>query len=699
MEELPPEVSERLGFYVYLLVDPRTDTPFYVGKGKGGRANIHEWEAILTAPAPDETEKRARIRAIRAAGAEPRIDIVKHGLDDLVRATHLYRPLRFVFFLSPDVWFERRRRASRGERLRLALEELGPIFVKFGQAVSTRRDLIPLDVADELAKLQDRVPPFPGSVARATIERAYGKPVTEVFERFEERPLAAASIAQVHVAQLRDGPEVIVKVLRPGMRAVIVRDLEVLHALAALAHANSSEARRLRVTEIVDEYEKTILDELDLMREAANAAQLRRNFAGSDMLYVPAVYWDYCRPDVMVMERIHGVQISDMAALRAAGTDIRLLAENGVKIFFTQVFRHNFFHADMHPGNIFVMIDDPKKPVYAAVDFGIVGTLDLRDQHYLAENFMAVFDRNYRRVAELHVESGWVPAQTRVDEMESAIRTVCEPIFNKPLKDISFGTVLLRLFDISRRFDMRIQPQLILLQKTLLNVEGLGRQLYPELDIWKTATPFVTWTVEVGTPFWKNWTAFGFVVVRLSGPLAVVTTAPAAFRTSIRTSPLAPAVRVPGKVIAWRVCDCPFRVIRVVNWSTVGSPLVLSPSWFMRNPDGSVIVGTPPVGDAGLYPTVIRYWAAAPVWVGNVISYRFCTPVPPTAVIDAFIGSCGRESGGRTEFCRCLIDGLQKKVSFNDFKRWETAGALGMQVAQSINEKVLDVAVQCRWSE
>ncbi|MFO1425804.1 MAG: ubiquinone biosynthesis regulatory protein kinase UbiB [Steroidobacteraceae bacterium] len=417
--------------------------------------------------------------------------LVRHGLDEFVRETHLYRPLRYAFLLSPWTWFERRRQASRGERLRLALEELGPIFVKFGQAVSTRRDLIPEDIADELARLQDRVPPFDGRIARQIVERAYGKPVTEVFERFEERPLAAASIAQVHVAQLRDGPEVIVKVLRPGMRAVIVRDLEVLHALAALAHSNSSEARRLRVTEIVDEYEKTILDELDLMREAANAAQLRRNFAGSDMLYVPAVYWDYCRPDVMVMERIHGVQISDMAALRAAGTDIRLLAENGVKIFFTQVFRHNFFHADMHPGNIFVMIEDPKKPVYAAVDFGIVGTLDLRDQHYLAENFMAVFDRNYRRVAELHVESGWVPAQTRVDEMESAIRTVCEPIFNKPLKDISFGTVLLRLFDISRRFDMRIQPQLILLQKTLLNVEGLGRDLYPELDIWQTASPIL----------------------------------------------------------------------------------------------------------------------------------------------------------------------------------------------------------------
>ena len=418
--------------------------------------------------------------------------LVRHGLDEFVRETHLYRPLRFVFLASPWTWFQRRRGASRGERLRLALEELGPIFVKFGQAVSTRRDLLPPDIADELAKLQDRVPPFDGRLARETVERAYERPIGEVFSSFDEQPLAAASIAQVHVARFLDGREVIVKVLRPGMREVIERDLEVLHALAALAAANSSEARRLRVTEIVEEYEKTILDELDLMREAANAAQLKRNFAGfGDLLYVPEVYWDWCRVEVMAMERIHGVQISQMQKLRDAGTNIRLLAENGVKIFFTQVFRHNFFHADMHPGNIFVMIDDPARPKYAAVDFGIVGTLDPRDQHYLAENFMAVFDRDYRRVAVLHVESGWVPPDTRVDEMESAIRTICEPIFDKPLMQISFGTVLLRLFDISRRFDMRIQPQLILLQKTLLNIEGLGRDLYPELDIWQTASPIL----------------------------------------------------------------------------------------------------------------------------------------------------------------------------------------------------------------
>jgi len=429
---------------------------------------------------------RVVVRLIEIQGV-----LLRHGLDDYVRAAHLYRPLRFLFFLFPGVWFTRRRQASRGERLRLALEELGPIFVKFGQAVSTRRDLLPPDIAEELAKLQDRVPPFPGAVARQLIEQAYRRPLAEVFSSFTETPLAAASIAQVHTARLPGGQEVVVKVLRPGMRAVIERDLEVLHALADLAQRYSREGRRLRPREVVAEYQKTILDELDLMREAANASQLKRNFATSDLLYVPEVYWDYCRTEVMVMERIHGVPISDLAALKAAGTDIPQLAENGVRIFFTQVFRHNFFHGDMHPGNIFVIVDEPQRPRYAAVDFGIVGTLDPRDQHYLAENFLAVFDRDYRRVAQLHLESGWVPPGTRVDEMESAVRTVCEPIFDRPLKDISFGRILLRLFEISRRFNMQIQPQLILLQKTLLNVEGLGRDLYPELDIWSTASPIL----------------------------------------------------------------------------------------------------------------------------------------------------------------------------------------------------------------
>jgi len=427
--------------------------------------------------------------------------LVRHGLDDFVSATHLYRPLRYLLLALPWTWFARRQGASRGERLRLALEELGPIFVKFGQAVSTRRDLLPRDIADELARLQDRVPPFPGAEARVAIERAYGGPLDARFSEFDETPLAAASIAQVHVARLPDGQEVVVKVLRPGMHAIIERDLEVLESLARLAQRYWPGSERLRPVEVVHEYRKTILDELDLMREAANAAQLRRNFAGSDLLYVPEVYWDLCRTDVMVMERIRGIQISDMAQLRAKGTDFRRLAVNGVEIFFTQVFRHNFFHADMHPGNIFGLADNPARPRYAAIDFGIVGTLDPRDLHYLAGNFLAVFDRNYRRVAELHLESGWVPADTRVDEMESAVRTVCEPIFQKPLKDISFGTVLLRLFEIARRFDMRIQPQLVLLQKTLLNIEGLGRELYPDLDVFQTASPILReWMRERVSP-------------------------------------------------------------------------------------------------------------------------------------------------------------------------------------------------------
>jgi ubiquinone biosynthesis protein len=427
--------------------------------------------------------------------------LVRHRLDDFVRATHLYRPLRFIFFVSPWIWFERRSNLARAVRLRLALEELGPIFVKFGQALSTRRDLLPGDIADELAMLQDKVPPFPGALARSMIEQSYGAALETRFQAFEEVPLAAASIAQVHAAQLPDGREVIVKVLRPGMRSKIAQDLEVMYLIAGMAQRWWIESRRLKPIEIVREYEKTILDELDLLREAANASQLKRNFAGSNLLYVPEIYWDHCRTDVLVMERIRGVPIGDLERLRAAGTDFRRLAQNGVEIFFTQVFRHNFFHADMHPGNIFVLVDDPAQPRYAAVDFGIVGTLELRDQRYLAENFLAVFDRDYRRVATLHVQSGWVPPDTRIDEMESAIRTICEPIFDRPLKEIYFGTVLLRLFEALRRFDGQIQPQLLLLQKTLLNVEGLGRQLYPELDIWQTASPVLrSWMRERMSP-------------------------------------------------------------------------------------------------------------------------------------------------------------------------------------------------------
>src|SRR6202795_2111711 len=427
--------------------------------------------------------------------------LVRHGLDNFVRATHLYRPFRFLVYLSPWTWLQRSIGVTRGERLRLALEELGPIFVKFGQALSTRRDLLPADIADELAKLQDRVPPFDGAIAIASIEKAFGLAVGEIFGSFEPKPLAAASIAQVHVATLKSGREVIVKILRPGMREIIDLDLEVLQYLADLADLYWVEARRLRPADLVREYRKTILDELDLLREAGNASQLKRNFAGSPLLYVPEVYWDYCRVNVMVMERIHGVIVNDLEELRARGTNIRKLAENGVEIFFTQVFRDNFFHADMHPGNIFVQIDDPQNPRYAAVDFGIVGTLQARDQHYLAENFMAFFDRDYARVAALHVESGWVPRGTRVDELETAVRTVCEPIFNKPLKDISFAQVLLRLFETARRFDMQVQPQLILLQKTLFNIAGLGGQLYPELDLWQTAQPYLRrWMRERMSP-------------------------------------------------------------------------------------------------------------------------------------------------------------------------------------------------------
>jgi ubiquinone biosynthesis protein len=425
--------------------------------------------------------------------------VERNGLIDYARGTDLHARLKLIGWLSPWLWFEGRRSGSRGERLRLALEELGPVFVKFGQAISTRRDLLPPDIADELVKLQDRVPPFPGEQARALVEEALGKPVAELFRSFDTEPLAAASIAQVHAAVLQDGREVIVKVLRPDMRAVIARDVAVLHALADLADRHSKEGHRLRPKEVVREYEKTILDELDLMREAANATQLRRNFAGNPKLHVPEVHWDLARTNVM--ERIHGVPIGDLARLRELGTDFRVLAENGVAIFFTQVFRHNFFHADMHPGNIFVLADNPAQPRYAAVDFGIVGSLDPRDQEYLAQNFLAVFNRDYRRVATLHVDSGWVPHDIRVEEMESAIRTICEPIFDKPLKDISFGVVLLRLFEALRRFDARIQPQLILLQKTLFNIEGLGRQLYPDLDIWATASPILReWLREKHSP-------------------------------------------------------------------------------------------------------------------------------------------------------------------------------------------------------
>jgi ubiquinone biosynthesis protein len=422
--------------------------------------------------------------------------LVRHRLDDVVSATHLFRPIAWFFRLMP-----RRRTDTIGVRLRLALEELGPVFVKFGQAVATRRDLLPGDVADELAKLQDQVPPFDSALAVAHIEKVFGQPVDTIYDEFEPTALAAASIAQVHAAQLPDGTPVVVKLLRPGMEKIIRGDLEVLYALADLAERYWQEGYRLRPREVVEEYEKTILNELDLLREAANAAQLRRNFSTSNLLYVPEVYWDYCRPTLMTMERVKGVPINDIATLTSRGTNFKRLAEHGVEIFFTQVFEHNFFHADMHSGNIFVDVEDPDWPRYVAVDFGIVGSLTSRDQRYLAENFLAFFNRDYRRVAQLHINSGWVPANTRVDELEAAVRAVCEPIFNKPLKDISFGIVLLRLFETARRFQMEVQPQLVLLQKTLLTIEGLGRQLYPELDLWQTAKPILeTWMERRADP-------------------------------------------------------------------------------------------------------------------------------------------------------------------------------------------------------
>ncbi len=412
--------------------------------------------------------------------------LVRHGLDEIILATHLFRPVRFVLYLLPWNWF-RQPREPRGVRIRQALEELGPIFVKFGQILSTRRDLLPDDLAIEFAKLQDDVPPFPGAVARRIIEEAYDQPLNEVFGSFDEAPLASASIAQVHTATLLDGREVIVKVVRPGIAKAIQRDIALLKVIADLAERYWSEGPRLRPREVVEDYERTIMDELDLMREAANASQLRRNFQNSPMLYVPEVFWPQTRRNVMVMERIRGIPISDIEGLRRQGIDLKHLSERGVEIFFTQVFTHNFFHADMHPGNIFVSPEGR----YIAVDFGIVGTLTTEDQHYLAGNLLAFFNRDYRKVAELHVQSGWVPKDTRIDQFESAIRSVCEPIFERPLKDISFGRLLLHLFQTARRFNTQVQPQLVLLQKTLLNVEGLGRQLYPELDLWQTAKPFL----------------------------------------------------------------------------------------------------------------------------------------------------------------------------------------------------------------
>jgi len=412
--------------------------------------------------------------------------MMSHGLDEIVLKTHLFRPIRYLAYLSPTYWLQRAKE-PRGVRIRRTLEDLGPIYVKFGQTLSTRKDLLPEDIAEELVKLQDRVPPFSAETARAIIEEQLGQTVEEAFDEFNSQPLASASVAQVHTAKLKSGEQVIVKVLRPDIEGKIHSDVGLLYELARLAERFWSDARRLRAMEVVAEFEKTILDELDLLREAANASAIRNNFKGSDSLYIPEIHWPLTRRKVMVMERIHGVPIGDMQALRAGKADFKKLAERGVEIFFTQVFRDNFFHADMHPGNIFVDLPDK----YLAVDFGIVGSLSDSDQRYLAENFLAFFNHDYRKVARMHIESGWVPPSTRLEEFEAAIRSVCEPIFEKPLKDISFGLLLLRLFQTARRFDMVVQPQLVLLQKTLLNIEGLGRELYPDLDLWQTAKPFL----------------------------------------------------------------------------------------------------------------------------------------------------------------------------------------------------------------
>jgi ubiquinone biosynthesis protein len=413
---------------------------------------------------------------------------LKYGLDEFLLGHARFRWLRPT---ARALTFWRNTSAPRAVRLRLALEDLGPIFVKFGQVLSTRRDLLPADIAEELAKLQDRVPPFPVEQVMATLDRVYGKPVDQVFKAFDREPVASASVAQVHLAELPDGTPAAVKILRPNITTTIEKDLALMQMGAWLVEKLWSDGKRLKPHQVVAEFDRTIHDELDLGREAANCSQLRRNFVHSSLLLIPEVFWDWCRTDVMVMERMSGIPISQVERLQAAGIDIPRLARAGVEIFFTQVFRDGFFHADMHPGNIFVAIDPAQFGKYIALDFGIMGTLSETDKSYLAQNFLAFFRRDYHRVATAHIESGWVPPETRVDELESEIRAVCEPIFDRPLKEISLARVLVQLFRASRRFNVEIQPQLVLLQKTLLNVEGLGRQLDPDLDLWVTAKPFL----------------------------------------------------------------------------------------------------------------------------------------------------------------------------------------------------------------
>jgi ubiquinone biosynthesis protein len=423
---------------------------------------------------------------------------LRYGLDELV-LNSFKRP--WLSAIARVLSFGRDLRAPRGQRLRQALEHLGPIFVKFGQVLSTRRDLLPVDIADELAQLQDNVPPFDSAIAIATIERAFRRPVDTIFASFEREPVASASIAQVHFATLKDRHgttrDVAVKVLRPGMLPVIEKDLSLMRMMAGWVERLSDDGKRLKPLQVVAEFDKYLHDELDLVREAAAAAQLRRNMAGLNLVLIPEMFWDYCQAEVIVMERMYGVPISQIERLRQAGVDIPQLARDGVTIFFTQVFRDGFFHADMHPGNIQVSLAPATFGRYISLDFGIIGTLTEFDKEYLAQNFTAFFRRDYKRVAQLHIESGWVPPHTRVDELEAAVRTVCEPYFDRPLKEISLGLLLMRLFQTSRRFHVEIQPQLVLLQKTLLNIEGLGRQLDPDLDLWNTAKPFLEkWMLE-----------------------------------------------------------------------------------------------------------------------------------------------------------------------------------------------------------
>jgi len=425
-----------------------------------------------------------------------------YGLDELIPKMRMTLPLRMGRHLL--FWMRNKHKDKPlGERLRLALQELGPVWIKFGQMMSTRRDLFPPMIADQLALLQDRVAPFDGALARKQIEDSMGGPLEQWFDDFDQNALASASIAQVHTAKLKEnGREIVLKVIRPDILPIIKADVRLMYRFAGWVPKLMPDGRRLRPREVVREYEKTLLDELNLLREAANAIQLRRNFEDSPMLYVPEIYSDYCRESVLVMERIYGIPVSDLPALHAQNTNMKLLAERGVQVFFTQVFRDSFFHADMHPGNIFVSYEHPEDPQYIGIDCGIVGSLNKDDKRYLAENFIAFFNRDYRKVAELHVDSGWVPRDTNIEDFEFAIRTVCEPIFEKPLAEISFGHVLLNLFNTARRFNMEVQPQLVLLQKTLLYVEGLGRQLYPQLDLWTTAKPFLeTWLRDqVGIP-------------------------------------------------------------------------------------------------------------------------------------------------------------------------------------------------------